>query len=293
MANSEINALVELAAVPADVDVFAIDDLTAPTTTKKLTFARFRTGTYSFSNKTIDLGDNTLTGSTAEFNTALQADTFAFQSDNLSVFAATTSLQLLGLISDETGSGLLVFNDTPTIITPTIVSLTNMQHSHLNAAGGGTITAAAISDLDTSTVTFSNKTIDGDVNTIVDINETQMNVSVGAATTVLTSNGVGSAPSYAAPAGGEFTGAWTANHNQTGSTFALEDALFADPTDDTKHMQMDLSGMTASRTLTISTSQSSNQTLTIPNTIGADDFVLEDFTQTLIIINVACQTHIC
>jgi hypothetical protein len=34
---------------------------------------------------------------------------------NLSQFAATTSSQLLGVISDETGSGLLVFGTSPTI----------------------------------------------------------------------------------------------------------------------------------------------------------------------------------
>ena len=46
-----------------------------------------------------------------------------------------------------------------------------------------------------------NATMDGDLNTFVDINETQMNVSVGAAATVLTSNGVGSPPTYQAVAG--------------------------------------------------------------------------------------------
>lgn len=72
--------------------------------------------------------------------------TFALFSDNLSVFGATTSLQFIGVISDETGTGLLVFNDTPTILTPTIASFVNATHSHLNAAGGGTITKASISD---------------------------------------------------------------------------------------------------------------------------------------------------
>ncbi|KKL06856.1 hypothetical protein LCGC14_2591840 [marine sediment metagenome] len=38
--------------------------------------------------------------------------------DNLSVFAATTSAQLAGIISNETGSGLLVFNTSPTLVTP-------------------------------------------------------------------------------------------------------------------------------------------------------------------------------
>lgn len=71
----------------------------------------------------------------------------ALVADPLSQFAATTSAQLAGVISNETGSGLLVFGTSPTIVTPTIASLTNMQHSHLNAAGGGNITEAAISDL--------------------------------------------------------------------------------------------------------------------------------------------------
>lgn len=152
-------------------------------------------------NKSYDLGGvgNVLTGSVAEFNTALQADTFAFISNNLSVFAATTSAQLAGVISDETGTGLLVFgtsptlitpalgtpsalvltnatglpiatgllvgtsadlagrisdetgtgllvfNNTPTLLTPTIADFTNATHTHLNAAGGGTITVPAIS----------------------------------------------------------------------------------------------------------------------------------------------------
>ena len=36
----------------------------------------------------------------------------------LSQFAATTSLQLKGVISDETGSGALVFGTSPTLVTP-------------------------------------------------------------------------------------------------------------------------------------------------------------------------------
>lgn len=44
----------------------------------------------------------------------------AVNAQNLSVFAATTSLQLKGVISDESGSGALVFADTPTLITPVL-----------------------------------------------------------------------------------------------------------------------------------------------------------------------------
>jgi len=67
--------------------------------------------------------------------------------NNLSFFAATTSAQLAGVISDETGSGLLVFGTSPTIVTPTIVSFTNATHNHQAAAGGGTLlSTSALSD---------------------------------------------------------------------------------------------------------------------------------------------------
>ena len=43
----------------------------------------------------------------------------AFRTDKLSVFAATTSAELAGVISNETGSGLLVYGTSPNITTPT------------------------------------------------------------------------------------------------------------------------------------------------------------------------------
>ncbi len=62
----------------------------------------------------------------------------------LSQFASTTSLQLKNTISDETGSGLLVFNDTPTLIAPSLgtpssgnlLNCTGYQLNAVNAAGG-------------------------------------------------------------------------------------------------------------------------------------------------------------
>lgn len=68
----------------------------------------------------------------------------------LSQFAATTSAQLAGVISDETGSGgspLLVFNQSPVIVTPTIASFVNAGHDHSNAAGGGNIPEASVTSL--------------------------------------------------------------------------------------------------------------------------------------------------
>jgi len=56
--------------------------------------------------------------------------TVALTGNKLSVFAATTSSELAGVISDETGSGALVFANTPTFVTPilgtpTSATLTN------------------------------------------------------------------------------------------------------------------------------------------------------------------------
>lgn len=60
----------------------------------------------------------------------------------------TNSAGLMSALSDETGGaagGLAVFSKSPTIETPTIASLTNAQHTHTNAAGGGQLTDAALS----------------------------------------------------------------------------------------------------------------------------------------------------
>ena len=67
---------------------------------------------------------------------------FAFREDNLSVFAATTSLQLLGVISDETGTGLLVFNIAPALTGTVVItgaatiSTTLLVTGQLTVAGG-------------------------------------------------------------------------------------------------------------------------------------------------------------
>ena len=65
----------------------------------------------------------------------------ALTSGNLSQFASTTSAQLAGVISDETGTGALVFANSPTLVTPTLGTpasgmLTNC--TGLPVAGGGT-----------------------------------------------------------------------------------------------------------------------------------------------------------
>jgi hypothetical protein len=84
------------------------------------------------------------TATTINGTTIPSSATLARTADNLSVFAATTSAQLAGILSDETGSGASVFANSPTIVTPTIASFVNATHNHQSAAGGGALDAAAV-----------------------------------------------------------------------------------------------------------------------------------------------------
>lgn len=60
----------------------------------------------------------TVSGATAL--TLPTSGTLTTTANTLAVFAATTSAQLAGVISDDTGSGALVFANTPTLVTPNI-----------------------------------------------------------------------------------------------------------------------------------------------------------------------------
>lgn len=86
--------------------------LTAPATGSTLTIADGKTVTI---NNTL-----TFTGTDASTVAFGAGGTVAYRADNLSVFAATTSAQLAGVISDETGSGALVFATSPTLVTPAL-----------------------------------------------------------------------------------------------------------------------------------------------------------------------------
>jgi hypothetical protein len=66
--------------------------------------------------------------------------TMALTANNLGVFAATTSSQLAGVISDETGSGALVFATAPALSAAT-VSTTNNVTAGTNAQGQGALTS--------------------------------------------------------------------------------------------------------------------------------------------------------
>jgi hypothetical protein len=85
--------------------------------------------------------------------------TLVVTTDKLSALAATTSAELAGVISDETGSGALVFANSPTLVTPalgtpssgTVTNLTGTASININ----GTVGATTPSTLSATTGLFT------------------------------------------------------------------------------------------------------------------------------------------
>ena len=118
-----------------------------------------------------------------------------YTTDNLSVMAATTSAQLAGVISDETGTGSLVLATSPTLVTPilgTPTSGTLTNCTGLPAAGLSdvTATAAELNILDGATLTVTELNyVDGvtsAIQTQIDQQKEVIQVAVSDETTALT-----------------------------------------------------------------------------------------------------------
>ena len=107
--------------------------ITAPATGSTLTIADGKTLTAS----------NTLTFTGTDTSSVAfgAGGTVAYVANKLSVFAATTSAELAGVISDETGTGALVFANTPTLVTPVLGAAT--ATSITATSGNMTVNAAA------------------------------------------------------------------------------------------------------------------------------------------------------
>jgi len=137
--------------------------ITAPATSSTLTIADGKTLTAS----------NTLTltgtdGSSVAFGAG---GTVAYTSNNLSVFASTTSAQLAGVISDETGSGALVFGTSPTFTTPIISPVV-----YGASTASGTLLLSSTSNATKGTITLG----DSNAGTLT-VQAATMNILVGAA----------------------------------------------------------------------------------------------------------------
>ena len=107
--------------------------ITTPATGSTLTIADGKTLTV---NNTL-----TLTGTDTSSVAFGAGGTVAYVANKLSVFAATTSAELAGVISDETGTGVLVFSNSPTLVTPTLGAA--LATSITATSGNMTVSAAA------------------------------------------------------------------------------------------------------------------------------------------------------
>lgn len=130
------------------------------------------TGTQTLTNKTLtdsttffqDEADNTkklqfqLSGITASNTRTLTvpdaSGTIALTSNKLSSFASTTSAELASIISDETGTGSLVFSASPTftgtVVLPSTTSIGNVSDTEIGYLDG--VTSAIQTQLDAKAV---------------------------------------------------------------------------------------------------------------------------------------------
>jgi hypothetical protein len=106
--------------------------ITAPATSATLTIADGKTLTAS--------NTLTFTGTDTSSVNFGAGGTVAYTGSTLAQFASTTSLQLAGVISDETGSGSLVFATSPTLVTPVLGAATATS---ITATSGNLTIAAA------------------------------------------------------------------------------------------------------------------------------------------------------
>ena len=114
----------------------------------------------SFEGTTDDANETRLeaTDPTADRTIALPdaSGTIALTANKLSAFAATSSSELAGVISDETGTGALVFANTPTLVTPNIGAATGTS---LVLSGDLTVNGTTTT-INSTTLTVDDKNIE-------------------------------------------------------------------------------------------------------------------------------------
>ena len=131
-------------------------------TSASVTFAglTLNSGSMVFEGATADAHETTLavTDPTADRTVTLPdaTGTVALTNNKLSDFAATSSAELISVISDETGSGALVFANTPPLVTPKIGAATGTS---LVLSGDLTVNGTTTT-INSTTVTVDDKNLE-------------------------------------------------------------------------------------------------------------------------------------
>jgi len=160
--------------------------------------------------------------------------TVALTNNKLSAFAATSSSELAGIISDETGTGALVFANTPTLVTPNIGVATG-----------------------TSLVLSGDLTVNGTVTTInsTEITIDDKNISLGSVASPTDAGADGGGLTLKGTTDKTFswvdaTDAWTSSEHMnlaSGKSYYLNGGLLKDATETLTNKTID----GASNTLTV------------------------------------------
>ena len=129
-------------------------------------------GTETLTNKTLTSPTLTTpalgiaTATSINGTTIPETKTLVVTTDKLNVLAATSSSELAGIISDETGTGALVFANTPTLVTPNIGAATGTS---LVLSGDLTVNGTTTT-INSTTLAVDDKNITlGDVDTPSDV----------------------------------------------------------------------------------------------------------------------------
>lgn len=127
--------------------------ITAPATGSTLTIADGKTLT---ANNTL-----TLTGTDSSSIAFGAGGTVTYTSNKLSAFSSTSSSELASVISDETGTGALVFGTSPTLTTPVISSIVNTGTLTLPTSTDTLVGRATTDTLTNKSISLTTNTISG------------------------------------------------------------------------------------------------------------------------------------
>jgi hypothetical protein len=210
--------------------------------------------TQTLTNKTIDLSSNTLTGNTAQFNSALSGDNFVTETASQTLTNKTLTLPTIGATGASfAGSSSGAINVQATAI-----------------AGSNTVTLPAVTGTlvtEANTATLTNKTINGSNNTLTNIPN-----SATTATDANTANAI-----VARDASGNFS-AGTITATLSGEASSVTNGVYTtgDQTiGGTKTFSATISGNISGNAGTI-TSQANSATITATSSNVGNQIVLRD-----------------